>query len=214
MLPEIIRTLSFLLPIPFMALFYIKTNKLDFMKKYGILTLFIPIFLNILSSDFGYHLDLTFAYMIFVLFGAHIFSQKVWTYPQALSLSFCLTYFASFLWELPTHIYTIIVRGGVDGAFPLHLLFIFPIIFIYEKVQTNQSRKEVYNILVQIIGYSTLSMIVLLLSGIDIWNVAQNPQSGQIVEEALWMVNRMVVVIGLFYIYSKSTLRKEKHDTV
>jgi hypothetical protein len=142
------------------------------------------------------------------LFGASVFNRRGWTYSQALSMSFCLVYFGSFLWELPTHIYTVIVRGGIDGAFPLHLLFIFPMIFIYEKVKTNQSRKRIAITLLEILGYSTLLLIVLLIANFNVWNVSQNPASAQGIEQSLWMINRMVVMVGLFSIYAESSLRQ------
>ncbi len=210
MIQEIIRIVSFLLPIPFMALFYVKTNKLDFLKKWSLPILFIPIFTQILFTDIGFKFELVLAYTIFVLFGAYVFNSKGWTYPQALSLSFCLAYFGSFLWELPTHIYTIIVRGGIDGAFPMHLLYIFPIIFIYEKVQTNRTKKEILNTIISILGFSTIVLIALLAGGYNIWYVNQNPLQNQSIMEYLWMFNRIIVIFGLFTIYIKSTVRKKR----
>jgi len=210
MIPEIVRIVSFLLPIPFMALFYVKTNKLDFLKKWSLPILFIPIFAQIFFTDIGFKFELVLAYTIFVLFGAYVFNSKGWTYPQALSLSFCLAYFGSFLWELPTHIYTIIVRGGIDGAFPMHLLYIFPIIFIYEKVQTNQPKKEILNTIISILGFSMIVLVVLLAGGYNIWYVNQNPPLEQSIMEFLWMFNRIIVIFGLFTIYIKSTVRKKR----
>lgn len=209
MTSEIFRVTTFLLPILFMTLFYVKTNKLNFLKKYGILTLFIPIFLQLFFNELGFHLYLIFAYMIFVLFGMSIFNSKGWAIPQALSVSFCLVYFGSFFWELPTHIYTIIVCGGIDGAFPLHLLYIFPMVFIFTNLKTNQLSREVFNLLFVILFFSVTVMSVLIGMGLDIWNVAVNPPFGQIVEESFWMLNRMVVIVGLFAIYIKSSVRKE-----
>lgn len=165
--------------------------------------------MQIIFNTLGYNFPLIIAYTTLVLFGTSIFAKKGWTYPQALSLSFCLTYFGSFLWELPTHIYTIIVRGGIDGAFPLHLLFIFPIIFVYEKVRTNKTKKETISTLFIILTCSTIILFTLVISGFNVWKVSTNPFSNRIAEEALWMLNRLIVIIGLFKIYAKSSLRRE-----
>lgn len=200
---------SYLLPIPFMALFFIKTTHLDFLKKYGILTLFIPILAYLYLGNLGYALPLVLGYWILILFGTSIFNKKGYTYPQALSISFCLAYFGSILWELPIIIYTIIIRGGIDGAFPLHIIYIFPMLLIYEKIKTNKSRKEIISTLTWILSYSVLILIVLVLDGFNIWVVSQNSISGQGIMEFWWMINRIVVITGLFLIYIKSTLRKE-----
>jgi hypothetical protein len=207
---QIVYFTSYLLPILFIALFFIKTTRLDFLKKFGILTLFIPILTYFYLGSIGYTLPLVLGYWILILFGASIFNTKGYTYPQSLSISFCLAYFGSFLWELPTLIYTIIMRGGVDGAFPLHIIYIFPILFIYEKIKTNQSKKEITITLTQILFYSVMVLFVSILSGFDIWNIKQNSISNQGNLEFLWMINRMVIIVGIFSIYIKSTLRKEQ----
>lgn len=209
MIQEIVRITGYLLPIPFMALFYIKTDKLNFLKKYQILTLFIPIFMQLIFGDLGYNIELIFAYVILVLLGTTIFNEKGWTYPQALSLSFCLVFFGSFLWELPILTYTIIIRGGIDGAFPLHLLFIFPMVFVYEKVKTNKKRINNLNLLLVMMVCSSIGLLVLITSKVDIWNIVQSRMSDQVFAQTLWMVNRVIVIGGLFAIYIKSSLRKE-----
>ena len=193
-----------------MALFFIKTTRFDFLKKFGILTTFIPILAYLLLGEIGYALPMALGYWILILFGTSIFNKKGYTYPQALSLSFCLAYFGSFLWELPTLIYTIIIRGGIDGAFPLHIIYIFPILFIYEKIKTNRSKKENTTALTWILSCSAIILLVLVLGGFDIWNIGYNSITNQRIEEFLWMFNRIIIIIGLFIIYSKSTLRKEQ----
>lgn len=210
MIASVVRILSFLLPIPFMALFYIKSKKFEFLKNYVFLAFLVPVFVQLLSVDIGYHFDLVVAYMTFTLFGASIFNRKGWSYLQALSLSFCLVYFGSFLWELPYHVYTIIIRGGIDGAFPLHLIYVFPMIFVYEKVKTNLSRNEILVILSDVLLLSTLGMGILVTWNLDIWNTYNNTIFESTVEELIWMMTRLVTMFGLFAIYVKSTLRKTK----
>ena len=209
MIAEIIRFITFLLPIPFILLFFIKTNKLNFIKKYNFLLLFIPIFIYIFTPEFGFKIELALAYTIFLLFGTQLFNKKGWSIPQALSISFCLTYFGSFLWELPHHIYTIIIYGGIDGAFPLHIIYIFPIFFIYEKLKTNQSRRELINIRLFAIGYPIIILISLVGGGLNIWDILQNTKFEQSTIQFLWMFSRIITIIGLFAVYSKSTLRKK-----
>ena len=210
MISEIIRVLSFLLPIPFMALFYFKTTKFNFLKNYIVLTFLIPVFLRIsFGNNIGYNIELIITYMTFFVFGTLFFNRKNWTFLKSISLSFCLVFFGSFLWELPYHIYTIIIRGGIDGAFPLHLLYIFPIVFVYEKVRTNKLFKENVKTLCIILGFSSLVMISLLLSSYNIWNVYLNSSIEQTIEKSVWIISRAVTFLGLFFIYSKSTLRKE-----
>lgn len=204
------RILSFLLPVPFMILFYIKTNKLNFLKNNPFPVFFVLVFLQIIFDYLGYNLPLIIAYISLTLLGVSIFVKKSLTYPQALSISFCLTYFGSFFWELPTHIYTIIIRGGIDGAFPLHLLFIFPVIFVYEKVKTNKTKKEIFSIVFKITSCSVIILLFLVIFNFDIWYVPANSPTNQIIEEVLWITNRIIVIVGLFKIYEKLSLRKVK----
>ena len=200
---------SYLLPIPFMALFFIKTHKLDFLKKYGILTLFIPILAQLYLNNLGFSFPLVLGYWILILLGTSLFNSKGYTIPQSLSISFCLTYFGSLLWETPIIVYTAIIRGGIDGAFPLHIIYIFPMLLIYEKLKTNQPKKEIATILTWTLSYSVLILAVLVLGNYNIWIPAQNSISKQGIEQFLWMTTRILVITGLFAIYAKSTLRKE-----
>lgn len=213
MIASLVRVLSFLLPIPFIALFFIKTDKFDVFRKYAVLIFFVPIFAQILFTDIGYNLGLISAYIAFTLFGASVFNDRGWKYSQALSLSFCLVYFGSFFWELPYHIYTIIINGGIDGAFPLHLLYIFPMVFVYEKIKSNSSKQDILIILSGILLISTLGMGILLGLNLDIWNVLNNTQIERVLEETLWMITRLVTMFGLFAIYTKSSLRKGVRKT-
>lgn len=209
MIADAMRFASFLLPIFFIALFYWKTAKFDWLRKFDLLTIFIPVFAVLVTPELGFRFELIIAYWVFVLFGTHLFASKGWSYPQALSLAFCLTYFGSFLWEMPTHVYTILVNGGIDGAFPLHLIYIFPIVFVYEKVKTNQHRKEVLSLLGYLFFFSSLVVATYWISGFDIWDIRRNSLESQIVMQSLWMLNRVVAVLGLFAIYRDSTIRKK-----
>ena len=192
-----------------MLLFNIKTTKFNSLKNYIVLTFFIPIFLRLLFGvNIGYNIELIILYITLVIFGTFILNQKDLTFLRSLSLSFCLVYFGSFLWELPYHIYTTIVRGGIDGAFPLHLLYIFPIVFVYEKFQTNRTIKEKLSILCVILSFSFLVMLSLISNNYNIWSVTLNTSTEQIIEETVWMITRIVTMLGLFIMYSKSTLRR------
>jgi len=199
---------SYLLPVPFMALFFVKTNRLDFLKKYGVLTIFIPLLAYLYFGAIGFTLPLVLGYWILILFGATLFNSKGYTYPQSLSIAFCLAYFGSLLWETPIIIYTAIIRGGVDGSFPLHLIYIFPMILIYEKLRTNQPRKEIASTLTWTLSYSTLVLFVLVLGKFNIWDTSQNSIANQGIIQFLWMIARILVIVGLFSIYVKSTFRK------
>ena len=142
------------------------------------------------------------------MFGVFIFNNKGYTIPQSLSISFCLTYFGSFLWETPIIVYTAIIRGGIDGSFPLHIIYIFPMLLIYEKLKTNKPKKEIITTLTWALFYSALTLNVLLLGGFNIWNTSLNSVSNQGIIQSLWMINRMIVISSLFLIYINSTLRK------
>lgn len=203
----VIRFSTYLLPIPFMALFYLKTHRLDFLRTYGFLLLLLPLVIQ-LFVPIGYDLFLALAYLLFVLAGAYVFSFEGWGYPQALSISFCLAFFGSFLWELPIIVYTIFARGGIDGAFPLHMLFVFPMIFIYEKLKTNQPRKMVLYIVGFLMSYSVYNMLLMPLIDVNIWSIESAPYMSQVFGQTLWMINRAAVIVGLFFIYLHSTLRK------
>lgn len=208
MIAEVMRFASFLLPIFFIALYYVKTAKLDWLRKFDVLTLFIPIFAYLVFPELGFRIELIVAYWVFVLFGTRLFVSKGWSYPQALSLAFCLTYFGSFLWELPTHIYTILLHGGVDGAFPLHLIYIFPMVFVYEKVKTNLPRAEIAKLLGYLFVYSICVLSMNWVWGADLWDIRNNPIETQMLLQAVWMLNRVVAVLGLFTIYRVSSNRK------
>lgn len=196
-----------------MPLYYIKTSKFEWLKTYAPLALLVPILMQMaFGNNIGYRLELMLFYMIMTMvFMVHL-CNRGWRVPQALAVAGCLTFFGSLMWELPIMVYTAILRGGIDGAFPLHLLYIFPIVFVYEKLRTNKSKMEVLTWVAISLLASTIYLHCLLYFNVDIWFLNLNPVSTQVIVEVVWMLNRLITIGCLFKIYSLASERKKKNE--
>ena len=199
-LPSLIRFGSWFVPIPFMILYHIKTKKLDFLFPTvcagTIFSLVLPTFLGI---GLGFTKDLLQFYTLMVFFSFLLFYSK-YQLPQALAIAVCLTFFASVYWETPTHIYTIIHRGYVDQALPLHLLYAFPGVFIWGKIALKKDKINFLLVTLSIV-VSTVVLGFLLSIGSDIFLVVDNSPNLQQITQGAWMLNRVLSFSTLYLIF-------------
>lgn len=195
LIAEVVRFSVFLLPILFMLLFDVEKPRFDWLKVYGPLLFVGAVVFVLFFGDVGFNLELVVAYLAFGSFGVMFFSNRGWSFNRALSLSFCLVRFGGFLWELPIFVYTIVLNGGVDGAFPLTLLFLFPMLFVYEKVRVNRSKREIVGFVFSSVAFSVVVLWLVLV--LDTFVLG------------LGMVNRVVTMLLLFGLYANANLRKK-----
>ena len=190
--PELIRLFSWFLPIPFMLLFFFRTKKLN---KYTNLV-FYCLVANVIALFFVNHDNLGFnfwliQYYLMAIGIVFLIYRKQLDFPQALSLSFNTVYFNSFFWEIPIHIYTPIVRGYFDQALPLHLLYFFPFLFIWNVTKIPLNKKTLF-LLALNFTVSTLLLFLLLSLNVNIWNVTAMPLNMQFITQTIWMLNRII----------------------
>lgn len=72
---------------------------------------------------------LIFYYGLQVLVSYYLFKKDGEAFPQRISLAFMLTFFSSYLWELPIHMIGIL-QNGVQPRFLIQSIHVLPIIFL------------------------------------------------------------------------------------
>lgn len=198
--------LHYFLPIPFMLLYGWKSTKLDRYKNLlGFPALCFFAFATVLLKylyelRLFYLVDplLFFTYGVFVCMGTDILMDRGWHFPQALSVAFNLAFFNSVYWEAPIHIYTLLYRGYVDAAFPLHLLYTIPFFFVYQKTRLPKPHGRFCLAFLGGLAFSALSLLaVLTFHSPDIWS-----QPLPMWTSLLWFVDRVVCFTLLIWIYS------------
>lgn len=206
-LPSLVRLSSWFLPIPFMLLYHIKTKKLDFLfpalcagALFGIILPFLP------EANFGFTPDLIQFYTLAVFASFLLFYTK-YELPQALSIAFCLTFFASLYWELPCHIFTTVYKGYIDQAFPVHTLFVYPGLFVWTKISLKPDRTNFLLFLSSMV-VSSLSLVFLFRIGADFYITYINPPSLQYIMEVVWMFTRAFCFSALYLIFYRGISRK------
>ena len=185
--------LHYFLPIPFMALYSWKTDRFD---KYWEFRLIAPIIcmslllLKTLYDIYGVFFVnwiLTLLYTLLIILGTELFLDKCHL-PQALSLAFNLAFFNSVYWETPIHVYTALYHGYIDAAFPLHVIYILPFFFLYQKIRFPKPHRKQYALFCLGLLISTLFLLpVIIFYNPDIWS---NPVPSW--ASLLWYINRFV----------------------
>ena len=197
-------------PIPFMLLYHLKTKKLNISTKY----IFPAILIAEIVSYFlvekipSYRSELFVFYIVLVSF-AFITFRKKYDFPQALSIAFCLGFFISLYWEIPYHIFTIIQRGYFDQAFPLHLLYAFPAVFIWQKTELKIDKKNIF-LLGSSLGLSTFGMFCLIGLGADISVGYANAGIIWFTTETVWFMTRVVCAYAVYQIFLRGQPRLKK----
>lgn len=207
-IPSLIRFSSWLIPIPTMILFFWKTNKLD---KFTFLTIpftvIISIFVFTTGVQLGFRPELIIFYLIMMTFSLLLFRKK-YNFPRALCIAVNLSFFGSLFWETPYHVYTIYLRGYLDQAFPLHLLYAFPAVFIWGKIKLRVDELDI-GLIGFSLGISTLSMILLLDLGADLFWTYTNPPNLWLLIEITWMFVRAICFMSLYIIFYRGVLRQK-----
>ena len=205
-LPSLIRFGSWFVPIPFMFLYHLKTKKLDFLfPTVCASTIFFYVLPLLLGEGLGFMSSLFQLYILAVFLSFLLFYSK-YQLPQALAIAICLTFFASVYWEIPTHIYTIIHRGYIDQAFPLHLLYAFPGVFIWGKIALKKDKINVFLVVLGMV-ISTIVLGFLLNIGSDIFFAINNPANLRQVTENAWTLNRILLFSTLYLIFYRGVPR-------
>lgn len=166
--------LHFVLPVPFMLLYELKTDKFNryYSLAWWIVTaIFLYEILEILGTKVTFFTaELITLYFLMVGLGIHVFTQKH-DLPQALSLSFNLAFFNSLYWEIPIHIYTPLYLGFLDATTPLHLIYAFPAVFLLSKLRfPNPARNQRLLFLAGVL-FSALCLVPALLWHPYLWGV-------------------------------------------
>jgi len=190
-LPELVRFVSWLLPIPFMLLYFVKTKRLNKYTDFAFYVL-VAAFVGLFFADSN-RLGFSFwllQYYVMAVNAVFLLYRRKLDFPQALSLAFNTVYFNSFFWEIPIHVYTPIAKGFIDQAASLHLLYVFPFFFIYSVTDIKVTRENLA-VLALNFAVSTFLMWLLLALNIDIWNVTAEPFDRRFIVEFTWLVNRI-----------------------
>jgi hypothetical protein len=193
-----------------MILYHLKTKKLHISVKYIFPVIIISEILTFFLSGklFVYRPELISFYILLSSFSFIAFHKK-YNFLQALSISFCLTFFVSLYWELPYHILTILQRGYLDQAFPLHLLHAFPAVFIWQKIEVKMDRKNIF-LLISSLGLSTFGMFCLIGLGADISSGYYNTGMLWLTIELVWFMTRAICAYAVYQIFLRGQIRSRK----
>lgn len=206
MIDEAVRVATYFSPVFFMLLYSIKTAKLNFLYNYLALFPVSLSFIMLSFSNFGYPYDLILFYFTATVFLTQTLGEKHHiSFLQSLSLAFNITFFSSAFWEIPIHIYTIIARGGIDGAFPLHLLYFFPLVFIIPKFKF---KKQTIKYLLISLAISTIILSLHIYLNLDIFYPETIPPAQNRIIQLTWMLNRLTTIILLSQFFTKNEMRK------
>lgn len=133
-------------------------------------------------------------YSIMGSIGILAFMRK-YDFVKSLSLSVALGFAASGLWEVPIIVYTIFYKGYIDGAFPLHLLFIIPLLLLQRDIKIKPSKINILTI-VSLMAFNCLMLLIhIQIHGANIYSI------GGIENNILLWFSRIVTVITLYSIY-------------
>jgi len=209
-IPSLIRFGSWFIPIPFMILYHVNTTKLNKLSKFILPVSIISMLILALSyttglNVLGFRPELV-AFYILMLYVSFTLFRKKYDFLQVISIAVCLTFFGSLFWEIPYHVYTIYIRGYFDQAFPLHMLYAFPAVFIWGKIKLRVDELNV-GLIGLSLGVSTLSMILLLDLGADLFWTYSNPPNLWLLIESTWMLIRGVCFLSLYTIFYRGSLR-------
>lgn len=192
---NLINTLFYLIPAISPILMRTKTNRFDSLKYPTIFGLIIfGMMLFYFRISIAVSSILILFYSIMVSLGILVFMRK-YDFIKSLSLSVALGFAASGLWEIPIITYTIFYKGYIDGAFPIHLLFILPLLLLLSDIRIEVSRRNILTALF-IMAFNYLMLVIhIQIHGPNIWVIR-----GYGNNIFLWL-SRLVTTVTLYSIY-------------
>ncbi len=140
-------------------------------------------------------------YSVAVSLGIIVFMRK-YDYVKSLSLSVALAFAASGIWEIPIILYTVVYRGYIDGGFPLHLVYIIPLLLLMSEIRIEVSRIDIMTVLLMMLFNCAMLGIHIKIHGANIWIV-----HGFTTNILLWL-SRPVTVAALYSIYYRGELKR------
>lgn len=179
------------------------TNKFDSLKYPTLCVSWIPglvLYYHPLEN-FVASWSLILFYSVAISLGIIAFMRK-YDYVKSLSLSVALAYAASGIWEIPIILYTIAYRGYVDGAFPLHVLPVIPLLLLVSDIRIQVSHTNIVALLLVMLFNCAMLGVRVKVFGANLWNVL-----GFIPNISFWLA-RVVTIIALYSIYYRGELRK------
>ncbi len=197
-----LNTLMYLIPVMSPILMRTKTNRFDSLKYptiigaviFGSILYYFQISIAISSL-------LIFFYCAMVSLGIFIFMRK-YDYVKALSLSVALGFAASGLWEVPIIVYTMFYKGYIDAAFPLHILFLLPLLLLRNDIRIKVSNVNILTYVFLMIFNCLMLVIHIQIHGANIYSV------GGVANNILLWFSRIVTVITLYSIYYRGEYRR------
>jgi len=199
-------TAVWLSPPFFMALFYLKTTKLD--RLFTVSFMAYPIFcilLIVFSDPTILPPPLKIQYMVFGAVMLLLFKRR-FAYPQAVSIAFNTIFLNLLYWELPYYVYAIIKRGYVSEAVSLHILPIFSLYFL-SSIMKLELKNNLRLLLLGLI-VSTSLMLALLAIGIDVLTMTAYLDAEYWAKEAAYCFSRAICLFCLSKVVFAAKLRE------
>lgn len=198
-----LNTLLYLLPTISPILMRTNTNKFDSLKYptlcvsliSGLIIYYFRIGFSVVSSS------LIFFYSVAVSLGIITFMHK-YDYIKSLSLSVALAYAASGTWEIPVILYTVAYRGYIDGAFPLHIIPIIPLLLLMSDIRIQVSYVNVVVVLLMMLFNCAMLGVRIKVFGANLWSVCD------FISNIPFWLSRVVTIIALYSIYYRGELKR------
>ncbi len=197
-----LNTLLHLLAVMSPILMRTNTNKFDPLKYPTLCVLLISgLIFYYFRIDIVISSSLILFYCVAVSLGIIVFMRK-YDYVKSLSLSVALAFAASGIWEIPIILYTIAYRGYVDGAFPLHTVYIIPLLLLISDIRIKVSYTNIVVLLLMTIFNCAMLGVRIKVFGANLWNVHS------LISNIPFWLSRTVTIIALYSIYYRGELRR------
>lgn len=198
-----LNTLLHLLPTISPILMRTNTNKFDPLKYPTLcVSLAVGLILYYYRISIVISSTLILFYSVAVSLGIIVFMRK-YDYVKSLSLSVALAFAASGIWEIPIILYTVAYKGYIDGAFPLHLVYIIPLLLLMSEIRIEASCINVMTALLMMLFNCAMLGVRTKFFDPDIWNVGY----GFISDVPYWL-SRVVTIVALYSIYYRGELKR------
>jgi len=145
--------------------------------------------------------SLVLFYPVAASLGIIAFMRK-YDYVKSLSLSVALAYAASGIWEIPIILYTIAYKGYVDGAFPLHMLPIIPLLLLVSDIRIQVSYMNVAVVLIMMLFNCAILGVRIVFFGANIWCIYS------FISNIPFWLSRVATIIALYSIYYGGELKR------